>query len=119
MSLVHAFWPENYAVIAGSIEIYPENVNRDGFSFFVPVGVNSYDGPTGAVLPVQVRRARHPGVQRQHRRPHRQRLTQVTVTLNRGETYSTRGFINGAPSTAITINRGRRSSRAARSRSSW
>jgi len=110
VSLVHAVWPTDNTYVGGAWEVYSFQAWRNGTSYTMPVGEDSYinnDGNTGPFgdfrfvwLEVQAA-ADNTNITIDNGTD-----TPVNITLNRGDTYASSGYINGTAAPALTINEG-------------
>jgi uncharacterized repeat protein (TIGR01451 family)/uncharacterized repeat protein (TIGR02543 family) len=100
VDLAHAMWPEDGTWIGGAWEVYSIQAWSESFSYRIPVGVNTgsadfvyawlqvealYDNTT-----VTIDNA----------------TDTINVVLDKGQTYSSMGYVDSQPSTPITVIEG-------------
>lgn len=109
ISLAHATWPQNNVYIGDAWEMYSRQAVEGFLTFRIPVGRNSYTshgGNTGTFAPFKHTELQVAAFEDNTRVLINNSTTQVVVDLQRGQTYSTRGYVDetAVPGSAITVN---------------
>jgi len=109
VDLAHAMWPLNNSWVGSAWEVYSRQAYADTYSYRLPIGEDLYEFGGGAT-----------GIYGDFRNVYLQLeafednttvsldngTTIVNLTLDRGQTYSSMGYVNSAPAPAITVNTG-------------
>ena len=109
LSLAHAAWPQGNVYIGDAWEMYSRQAVEGFLTFRIPVGRNSYTnhgGNNGTFAPFKHVELQVAAFEDDTRVLVNNGSTQVVVDLERGQTYSTRGFVDETPvpGSAITVN---------------
>jgi len=103
VDLAHNMWPENLLWIGGAWEMYARQA-LDGFlSYRIPVGTDSYNGAAGSFAPFKYLELQVTAFDDGTRVIIDNGFQQLAVDLGRGQTYSTRGFIDEQAAPAIAV----------------
>ncbi|MCP4542268.1 MAG: DUF11 domain-containing protein, partial [Chloroflexi bacterium] len=98
-NVVHAVWPNATTYIGGAWEIYSFQAWHNGTSYTVPVGEGSFDDFDYTWLEIQA-------AEDDTSVTIDNGTTTVNITLDRGDTYGSNGYINSAAASSIIINEG-------------
>ena len=109
VDLTHAMWPLNTSWVGGAWEIYSRQAYADTFSYRLPVGEDLYvfggggSGAYGDFRNVYLEL----GAYEDNTTISIDNGTNVVhLTLDRGQMYSSMGYIDSTPARAVTINAG-------------
>ena len=97
VNLAHAMWPDTVWLIADAWEVYPRQALTGFYTYRVPVGENSYTnhgGDTGTFAPFKYDVLQVSAYENNTSVVINNGPDQVSFTLNRGQTYSTLGWID-------------------------
>ncbi|MBN1888086.1 MAG: DUF11 domain-containing protein, partial [Thermoflexales bacterium] len=111
VALAHAVWPYNASWVGDAFEIYSRQAQEGAYSYRLPIGQDLYTfggGDTGSYGDF-----RDVYLQLQAFEDNTTVLIDngaqaVNMTLNRGQTYSSMGYIDSSPYASLTINSGTR-----------
>jgi hypothetical protein len=106
VNLAHNMWPENMVWIGGAWEVYPRQALSGFLSYRIPVGTDSYTGHGGAggsFAPFKYVELQITAFDAGTRVVIDNGQSQLAVDLDRGQTYSTRGFIDETAAAAIAV----------------
>lgn len=109
VDLVHAMWPLNRSWVGGAWEVYSRQAYTDTHSYHLPVGEDLYDfggGDTGIYGDFRNVYLQLGAFEDNTTVSIDNGAEVVNLTLDRGQTYSSMGYINSTPAPAITINAG-------------
>ncbi|MCP4544579.1 MAG: DUF11 domain-containing protein [Chloroflexi bacterium] len=109
INLTHAMWPLDTSWIGGAWEVYSRQAYADSYSYRLPVGENLYDlnggdtGPFGDFRNVYLQL----GAFEDNTTVSISNDTgTINLTLDRGQTYFSKGYINSTSAPTITIDAG-------------
>jgi uncharacterized repeat protein (TIGR01451 family)/MYXO-CTERM domain-containing protein len=94
VNLAHALWPHELIHIGDAWEVYPRQALGGYLTFRVPVGEDSYDGNNGWFAPFKHVLLQITAFDDGTWVVIDNGLVQRTVALDRGQTYSSRGFVD-------------------------
>ncbi|MCX5868074.1 MAG: thrombospondin type 3 repeat-containing protein [Proteobacteria bacterium] len=111
VSLVHVVWPSTSTLIGEAWAIFSRTALGAGTFFTIPIGEDLYDdngGSGGVYAPFRYVWLEIESFDDGNNINVKKGLTEVSFTLNQGETYSSQGYKNSIsiPADAITINSG-------------
>ena len=103
VDLAHNMWPENLLWIGGAWEMYARQALEGFLSYRIPVGTDSYNGSSGSFAPFKYVELQVTAFDAGTRVIIDNGFQQLAVDLGRGQTYSTRGFIDEQAAPAIAV----------------
>jgi hypothetical protein len=109
IDVVHALWPEVGTYMGGVWEVYPVGAWATGYSYVVPVGVDLYDVPSPAYFPdFQYVWLEIQALEDNTTVHINNGSESVSIRLERGQSYSSGGYIDGlsAGVPSIPVNAG-------------
>jgi uncharacterized repeat protein (TIGR01451 family) len=109
IDVVHALWPEVGTYMGGVWEVYPVGAWATGYSYVVPVGVDLYDVPSPAYFPdFQYVWLEIQALEDNTTVHINNGLEDVSIRLERGQSYSSGGYIDGLSTgvPSIPVNAG-------------
>jgi len=108
IDIVHSLWPSDSTWIGGAWEVYPTGAWPTGCSYIVPIGTDLYDGPSGYFADFKYVWLEIQALDDNTTVYIDNGSEAVSVRLERGQTYSSMGYLDSITATipAITINGG-------------
>jgi len=109
VGLTHALWPLNASWVGGAWEVYPRQTYAATYSYRLPVGEDLYDfggGDTGAYGDLRDVYLQLGAFEDNTTVSVNNGIDVVNLTLDRGQTYSSMGYVNSSTAPTITINAG-------------
>jgi len=109
VDLTHAMWPLNNSWIGGAWEVYSRQAYADTYSYRLPVGEDLYNfggGDTGTYGDFRNVYLQLVAFEDNTTVSIDNGLDVVSLTLDRGQTYSSMGYIGSSPVRSIIINAG-------------
>jgi hypothetical protein len=109
VGLTHAMWPLDTSWVGGAWEVYPRQTYAGTYSYRLPVGEDLYDfggGDTGAYGDLRDVYLQLGAFEDNTTVSVNSGIDIVNLTLDRGQTYSSMGYINSTSAPTITINAG-------------
>lgn len=109
VNLTHAMWPLTESWIGGAWEVYSRQAYADTYSYHLPIGEDLYvygGGNTGIYGDFRDVYLQLEAFEDNTTISISSNTTVVNLTLDRGQTYSSMGYINSTPAPAITVNSG-------------
>jgi len=106
VNLAHSMWPESLLWIGGAWEVYARQALSGFLSYRIPVGTDSYvnnGGAGGSFAPFKYVELQVAAFDNGTRVVIDNGSEQLAVDLGRGQTYSTRGFIDEVPAASIAV----------------
>ena len=106
VAVVHSVWPADYPVIGGALEVYPRQFIEGATTYVVPVGEDTYDGDGGDFSPfkyvwIEIQALDDDTVVRVDNG-----VDAVVIDLDRGQTWSSYGLLDGAGALALPVLQG-------------
>ncbi len=107
VALAHSMWPENDTWIGGAWEIYSRQAYKDMYAYTMPIGEDLYtfgggiDGTYGDFRNVYIQLS---AFEDDTTVSIDNGTKTIDLSLNRGQAYSSMGYINSSTAPAITVN---------------
>jgi len=106
VDLVHAMWPLGNSWIGGAWEVYSRQTYADAHSYHLPIGENLYKSDAGSYGDFRNIYLQLGAFEDNTTVSISNDTDVVNLTLDRGQTYSSMGYINSTSAPTITINAG-------------